>query len=41
MQLISEIKKQTRGVYGGTIGYFNSYGDLDSYIVIRSAYIRR
>ena len=39
MQLISEVEKQTRGGYGGAIGYFNSYGDLDSCILIRSAYI--
>ncbi|GAB4221924.1 MAG: anthranilate synthase component 1 [Francisella sp.] len=39
MQLISEVEKQTRGGYGGAIGYFNGYGDLDSCIVIRSAYV--
>lgn len=39
MQLISEVKKQIRGGYGGAIGYFNSCGDLDSCIVIHSAYV--
>lgn len=39
MQLISEVEKQTRGGYGGAVGYFNGYGDLDSCIVIRSAYV--
>ena len=39
MQLISEVKKQTRGGYGGAVGYINGYGDLDSCIVIRSAYV--
>lgn len=39
MQLISAVEKQTRGGYGGAIGYFNGYGDLDSCIVIRSAYV--
>ncbi|MDE4965836.1 chorismate-binding protein, partial [Francisella tularensis] len=38
MQLITEVEKQTRGDYGGAIGYFNGYGDLDRCIVIRSAY---
>lgn len=39
MQLISEVEKQTRGGYGGAVGYLNGYGDLDSCIVIRSAYV--
>ncbi|API87717.1 anthranilate synthase component 1 [Francisella uliginis] len=39
MQLISEVEKQTRGGYGGAVGYINGYGDLDSCIVIRSAYV--
>jgi len=39
MQLISEVEKQTRGGYGGAVGYFNGLGDLDSCIVIRSAYV--
>lgn len=39
MQLISEVENQTRGSYGGAVGYFNGYGDLDSCIVIRSAYV--
>lgn len=39
MQLISEVEKQTRGSYGGAVGYFNGYGDLDTCIVIRSAYV--
>ncbi|QIV96787.1 anthranilate synthase component I [Allofrancisella inopinata] len=39
MQLISEVEQQTRGSYGGAVGYINGYGDLDSCIVIRSAYV--
>ncbi|MED7788709.1 anthranilate synthase component 1 [Francisella sp. 19X1-34] len=39
MQLISEVEKQTRGSYGGAVGYLNGYGDLDTCIVIRSAYV--
>ncbi|MFC4892837.1 anthranilate synthase component 1 [Pseudofrancisella aestuarii] len=39
MQLISDVEKKTRGSYGGAIGYINGFGDLDSCIVIRSAYV--
>lgn len=39
MQLISQVEKQTRGGYGGAVGYINGQGDLDSCIVIRSAYV--
>ncbi|QLE79313.1 anthranilate synthase component 1 [Francisella sp. Scap27] len=39
MQLISKVEKQTRGGYGGAVGYLNGLGDLDSCIVIRSAYV--
>ena len=39
MQLISEVEKLTRGSYGGAVGYLNGKGDLDTCIVIRSAYV--
>lgn len=39
MQLIANVEKQTRGSYGGAVGYFNGNGDLDTCIVIRSAYV--
>lgn len=39
MQLISDVEKQTRGSYGGAVGYMNGFGDLDTCIVIRSAYV--
>ncbi len=39
MQLISDVEKQTRGGYGGAVGYLNGKGDLDTCIVIRSAYV--
>lgn len=39
MQLIAEIENKRRGSYGGAVGYFNGYGDLDTCIVIRSAYV--
>lgn len=39
MQLISESEKTKRGSYGGAIGYLTANGDLDTCIVIRSAYV--
>ena len=39
MQLIAETEKCKRGSYGGAIGYFTANGDLDTCIVIRSAYV--
>nr|AAF82323.1 anthranilate synthase large subunit [Buchnera aphidicola] len=41
MQLIAEYEKETRGSYGGAIGYFTDSGDLDTCITIRSAYIEQ
>lgn len=39
MQLISELENTRRGSYGGAMGYINTNGDLDTCIVIRSAYV--
>jgi len=39
MQLIRDVEKQRRGSYGGAVGYLTGRGDLDSCIVIRSAYV--
>lgn len=39
MQLIAEQEKIRRGSYGGAVGYFTGRGDLDTCIVIRSAYV--
>lgn len=39
MQLIAESEKSRRGSYGGAVGYFTAHGDLDTCIVIRSAYV--
>lgn len=38
-QLVREIEQTRRGSYGGAVGYINSHGDMDTCIVIRSAYV--
>ena len=38
--LIREVEQQRRGSYGGAVGYLNGEGDMDSCIVIRSAFVR-
>jgi anthranilate synthase component 1 len=39
MQLIRSVEQERRGSYGGAVGYMTGEGDLDTCIVIRSAYI--
>ncbi len=39
MQLIRQVEKERRGSYGGAVGYLTGRGDLDTCIVIRSAYV--
>ncbi len=39
-ELIRQTEGQRRGSYGGAVGYINGFGDMDSCIVIRSAYCR-
>ncbi|MGP6486834.1 anthranilate synthase component 1 [Duffyella gerundensis] len=39
MQLIAAAEGTRRGSYGGAVGYFTASGDLDTCIVIRSAYV--
>lgn len=39
MQIIREVEKTRRGSYGGAVGYLTGDGDLDTCIVIRSAYV--
>jgi anthranilate synthase component 1 len=41
MQLIEELEVVRRGVYGGAVGYFDSGGDMDACIAIRSAVVSR
>ena len=38
--LIREVEKKRRGSYGGAVGYLNSQGDMDTCIVIRSAFVK-
>ncbi|MCE0492699.1 anthranilate synthase component 1 [Vibrio salinus] len=39
MQLVRKYEKERRGSYGGAVGYLTGHGDLDTCIVIRSAYV--
>jgi anthranilate synthase component I len=41
MQIISELEPTRRGVYAGTVFYYDLTGNLDSCIAIRSIVIRR
>lgn len=38
--LIRQVEQQRRGSYGGAVGYINGQGDMDTCIVIRSAYVK-
>lgn len=40
MQLIYQLEQQKRHSYGGAVGYLTSNGDLDTCIVIRSAFVQ-
>jgi anthranilate synthase component 1 len=39
MEIIDELEKAKRGVYGGCVGYFSAGGDMDSCIVLRTAIV--
>lgn len=39
-ELIRKVEKKRRGSYGGAVGYINGHGDMDTCIVIRSAYVK-
>ncbi|WP_343192403.1 anthranilate synthase component 1 (plasmid) [Buchnera aphidicola (Formosaphis micheliae)] len=39
MQLIAQYESEQRGSYGGSIGYFTETSNLDTCIIIRSAYV--
>ncbi|WP_394220862.1 anthranilate synthase component 1 [Alteromonas gracilis] len=38
--LIREVEHKRRGSYGGAVGYLNGNGDMDTCIVIRSAFVK-
>jgi len=40
MEIIEELEKTRRGVYGGCVGYLDFAGDADTAIAIRTAYLR-
>ncbi|MCL1106264.1 anthranilate synthase component 1 [Shewanella algicola] len=39
-QLVREAEQARRGSYGGAVGYVNGLGDMDTCIVIRSAFVK-
>lgn len=39
-RLIRKVEQQRRGSYGGAVGYVNGQGDMDTCIVIRSAFVK-
>ncbi len=40
MEIIDELEKEKRGVYGGGVGYFSSNGDMDICIALRTAVLK-
>jgi anthranilate synthase component 1 len=40
MQIIDELEKEKRGIYGGGVGYFSAGGAMDTCIVLRTAIIK-
>ena len=40
IEIIDELEPANRGIYGGTVGYFDFSGNLDMAIAIRTAFIR-
>jgi anthranilate synthase component 1 len=41
MELLHELEREPRGVYGGGVGYYSWTGDADFAIVIRTATVER
>lgn len=41
MELITEMEPQSRGLYGGAVGYFDSRGNFDAAILIRTLVVDR
>jgi anthranilate synthase component 1 len=40
MEIIDELEKEKRGLYGGGVGYFSANGSLDTCIVLRTAIVK-
>jgi anthranilate synthase component 1 len=40
LEIIDELEKEKRGVYGGTIGYFSANGTMDTCIALRTAIVK-
>ncbi len=40
MEIIDELERHKRGVYGGCIGYFSANGEMDTCIVLRTAILK-
>ena len=40
MEIIDELERDKRGIYGGCIGYFGADGDMDTCIVLRTSVIK-
>ncbi|MGL5735220.1 MAG: anthranilate synthase component I, partial [Beijerinckiaceae bacterium] len=40
MEIIDELEKEKRGIYGGCIGYFGWNGEMDTCIVLRTAVVK-
>lgn len=40
IEIIDELEPADRGIYGGTVGYFDCSGNMDMAIAIRTAYVR-
>ena len=40
MEIIDELERDKRGIYGGCIGYFGANGDMDTCIVLRTSVIK-
>jgi anthranilate synthase component 1 len=40
MEIIDELEKERRGIYGGGVGYFSANGSMDSCIVLRTALVK-
>jgi anthranilate synthase component 1 len=39
-ELVRHVEKARRGSYGGAVGYLTGAGDMDTCIVIRSAFVK-